>query len=135
MQFLVETDVLCDCLCATEPGSLLRSALSRGVCYTTMLNALELFREAKTPNEKEAVTNLLMVVRVLGYSARYAETFASFASELEEKLSDRLSEREVMIVGMARASKLILLTEMNFTRYSSLPGVAVIRSLEEVPIG
>ena len=54
MQFLVETDVLTEYLVAPSgEATTLRTALASGVCYTTMINALELFRAATTKKERE----------------------------------------------------------------------------------
>src|SRR5579872_5124709 len=56
MQFLIETDVLREYLVSAQPGeSILRTALATEVCYTTMVNALELFRASRTNEEHDAV--------------------------------------------------------------------------------
>jgi len=135
MQFLVETDVLTEYLVAPAgEATTLRKALAQGVCYTTMINALELFRAAATKEESDAVMQILLVVRVLGFNSRYAETFAGIAREIEAETAQHLSEREVMIVGMARVSKLSILTEDFFDRYSGFKSPPVQRSIQEVPI-
>jgi len=134
MQFLIETDVLKEYLISSKSGeSLLRKALASGVCYTTMVNALELFRAAGTKAENEAVMQVLMVVRVLGFNSRYAESFAKLARDIETKTRVVLSEREAMIVGMANTSKLAILTKDFFERYKGTEAVPVLRSIEEVP--
>src|SRR5438094_438331 len=134
MQFLIETDVLRDFLIA-EKGevTLLRKALAIGTCYTTMLNALELFRAARTSEETDAVMQVLMAVRVLGFNSRYAETFAQLSAEIEKQSGVRLSDREAMIAGMAQASKLVILTKEFFHRYKSFRIVPVRQNAEEVP--
>jgi predicted nucleic acid-binding protein len=134
MQFLIETDVLRDFLRAKKgEETLLRKALRSGTCYTTMVNALELFRSARTKKESEAILQMLMAVRVLGFSARYAEGFAAEAHEIEQQTGLHLEDREVMIVGMAKASKLIILTKDFFHRYQSFGSVLIKQNLEEVP--
>jgi hypothetical protein len=122
-QFLIETDLLKEYL--VTRNSLLRAALSEGVCYTTMYNALEIFRLARNEAEREAVKNMLSVVRVLGFNYRYAEQFARTSREVEEVMKTDLTEREALIIGMARVSKLVILTREYYDRYSSLGGVEV----------
>ena len=134
MQFLIETDVLRDFLIAKKGEmTILRKALSSGTCYTTMLSALELFRAAKSKEETDAVMQMLMVVRVLGFNARYGEIFASSAREIEASTGLVLTDREAMIVGMAQASKLTILTKDFFSRYESFRSVPVRQNSEEVP--
>ena len=88
MQFLIETDILNDYLMHRssdgEP-SLLRQALAQATCYTTMINAMELFASATDQKSRDATMNLLMVVRVLGFSARYAEPFAALGKQIEQE--------------------------------------------------
>ncbi|MEP7235018.1 MAG: hypothetical protein ABI778_06960 [Ignavibacteriota bacterium] len=135
MQFLIETDVLKEYLIAPNgEQTLLRKALATGVCYTTMLNALELFRSCKTKAETDAVLQMLMVVRVLGFNARYGQTFAELANEIETGSSITLNHRESMIVGMAKASKLTIVTNEYYQRYITANAAQVVRSVEEVPI-
>ena len=130
MQFLVETDLLREYLVApAAEATTLRKALSVGVCYTTMINALELFRAARTKKEADAVMQLLLVVRVLGFNSRYAETFAAIAREIEEGTASHPSERDMLIVGMARVSKLSILTKVFFDRYNGFNAVPVLKAV------
>lgn len=135
MQFLIESDVLREYLIAVkEESTLLRKALSKGVCYTTMYNALELFRAAGTKEETDAILQMLMVVRVLGFNARYAQSFAEVTSEIEKKSGITPTHREAMMIGMAKISKLSILTKDFFERYNGMEAVPVLCSIEEVPI-
>ncbi len=134
MQFLIETDVLTQYLIA-QPAeeTLLRKALSQGVCYTTMLNGLELFRKAQTKTENDAIMQVLLVVRVLGFNSRYAESFAMVGQEIEQATGLHLSDRELMIVGMAKASKLSIVTKEFYDRYNTFKSIPVQCSIGEVP--
>ena len=134
MQFLIETDVLTEYLVAAKgKETILRKALASGVCYTTMYNALELFRACSTKEESDAVMQMLMVVRVLGFNSRYAQSFADSAREIEKMSGIVLTHREVMILGMAKASKLTIVTKDLYERYKSTQSGPVVRSAEEVP--
>ena len=136
MQFLIETDVLREYLISAKSGeSILRKALAAGVCYTTMVNALELFRAASSSEEHDAVMQTLMVVRVLGFNSRTAENFATISREIETKTGIIISGREAMIVGMAKTSKLTILTIDFFERYKSFGAAPVLQSAQEVPKG
>lgn len=90
-----------------------------------MYNALEIFRLAKSEAEREVVKNMLSVVRVLGFNYRYAEQFASIIIDIEEKSKTDITERETLIIGMAKTSKLVILTREHFDRYTTLLGVDV----------
>ena len=134
MQFLIETDVLSEYLVAVKgEETILRKALGIGVCYTTMYNALELFRAAVTKDENDAVLQMLMVVRVLGFNSRYAQSFADVAKEVEAMTGIKLSHRESMMIGMAKASKLTIITKEYFERYNAAKAVPVAFSAQEVP--
>ncbi|MBS1903699.1 MAG: hypothetical protein JSS75_08360 [Bacteroidetes bacterium] len=129
MQFLIETDILRDYLThRSESPSVLRRALQAGSCYTTMYNALELFAQAASAPERAAIKSMLMAVRVLGFNARTAEPFAELRS-----MHPDISEREMMVLGMARASKLVVLTRTLHDRYAALGAVPVVSMPEEVP--
>ena len=137
MQFLIETDILNDYLTHRssdgEP-SLLRQALAQATCYTTMINAMELFASATDQKSRDATMNLLMVVRVLGFSARYAEPFAALGKQIEQEKKLVLSQRELMILAMAETSKLTIVTRKYFDRYHAASIVSVVRDLAEVPV-
>ena len=135
MQFLIETDVLREYLIAGKgKETLLRKALSKGVCYTTMYNALELFRAAKTKEDSDAILQMLMVVRVLGFNARYAQNFSAATAEIEKQTGLSVTLRESMMIGMAKISKLSIVTIDFFERYNAMKAVPVLCSVEEVPI-
>ena len=132
MQFLIETDILRSFLTHSDASrpSVLRRCLSAGVCYTTMVNAMELFQEATTVGERDAAMHILSAVRVLGFNARYAEPFATLATE-----HPHLSEREVLVAGMASVSKLTIVTERYYESYNRNGKPGAVRAPEEVPEG
>jgi predicted nucleic acid-binding protein len=132
-QLLIETDILAEYLTAAPGASRLRQALRQSVCYTTMLNALELFRASANDKQREAILSMLYVVRVLGFNARYAQPFAELAAEIKTLSHIRISDREAMILGMARASKLTILTETHYERYTQFQLVPVINRIPDNP--
>ncbi len=58
-----------------EPTAL-RVALRTWFCYTTVFNAMELFRDAKSARERRAVEDVLSAVKILGMNGRNAPKFA-----------------------------------------------------------
>jgi len=108
-------------------------ALLEVECYKTMYNALEIFRLANSDPEREVVKNMLSVVRVLGFNYRYAEQFALIIREIKDESKTDISEREALIIGMAKTSKLTILTREYYERYKSLHGVDVAREAVTVP--
>jgi hypothetical protein len=132
-QLLIETDILAEFLVVPFGAtSMLREALQVAVCYTTMLNALELFRAARTESEQASILQMLHVVRVLGFHARYAMAFAELSREIESTCSVRITDRDAMILGMARASKLQILTKVMYDRYRKVRVVTVLNSLTDL---
>jgi hypothetical protein len=137
-QLLIETDILADYLLA-PPGeaTLLRTALRQVRCYTTMLNALELFRAASDAFEREAILAVLTLVRVLGFPARTAETaaLALFEANVLNKSSAsvHIQTRESIVLGLAHASKLGILTRTYNTRYRQLGIVPIYDTLSPEP--
>lgn len=139
-KFLIETDILAEFLIAgpsieggravpPEEPSLLRRALGVSVCYTTMLNVMELFRATASDPERNAIAALLRLVRVLGFHARYARPFAEYARTFDDLATDR----ETMILGMAKISDLTVLTKFHFDRYRHL-GIVNVWNVIPAPV-
>ncbi len=74
IQYLVDTDVLYNHLVHTnkKKRSFLTRLMIKGECFTTVLNASELFFSAKTEEHKLAVKKLLYAIKVLGLNSRYS---------------------------------------------------------------
>lgn len=98
-----------------------------------MYNALEIFRLAQNETERDVVKQLVSVVRVLGFNFRYAEQFAPIVQSIEQQSNTELTQREALIIGVAKTSKLIILTREFYERYTSLHGVEVVENPMAVP--
>lgn len=72
---------------------------AQGLCFTTVLNATELFLCASNDGEKEAVFRLLSAIHVLGIHQRYALQ----TSELR-KISQNV--RDLLFLSVAANNKL-----------------------------
>ena len=74
LEFLLDTDILLEHLRRPKDGrpSVLEALAGQGMCFTTVLNATELFLEASNDIEKDAAFSVLSAINVLGIHQRYA---------------------------------------------------------------
>jgi predicted nucleic acid-binding protein len=120
-QFLIETDILAEFLFSDRSApTVLTHTLARGRCYTTFVNAFELFRAAHSERAQAIVYDLLTMVRVLGFNSRLAQPFASAAEQVRSQQHITLSDRDAMVIGMAVTGKLSIVTTAKFQLYTSL---------------
>ena len=126
-QVLIETDVLGEFLVSTasDPEPRLLRALRSATCYTTMLNAYELLHAARSEEERKHIYAALTLVRVLGFNSRNAVPFASLSQQIERERGIRLSMRDAFIIGMAKQSKLSILTQNKHDLFTSAHTVPV----------
>jgi predicted nucleic acid-binding protein len=128
--YLIETDVLAEWLVASpEEPVVLDGALRTGRCYTSMLNATELLAACRSDSERHAVEALFRIVRVLGFPARSATTYAEIARTIEMQSGCAVTTREMMVIGLATESKLTVLTHARYDRYRALNSVQVVSSV------
>ncbi|HZV12420.1 MAG TPA: type II toxin-antitoxin system VapC family toxin [Candidatus Kapabacteria bacterium] len=125
---LIETDVLADFLLSPEP-SLLRKAFATAPCYTTVINAAELFSAVRDEREREAVQALLSGLRVIGLSARYAATIGETVREVRQK-GFEISERDAIVIGTAVAARLPVMTKQWSRKYEQYGCVHVVSAKE-----
>lgn len=125
---LIETDVLVGFL-LSPAQSLLRKALAKAPCYTTVINAAELFSAAANEQERDAVQSLLSGLRVIGLSARYATTIGETARDIRQK-GFEISERDAIVIGTAIAARLPVVTERWNEKYKEYECVRVVEKKE-----
>lgn len=79
--YLLETDFIISYLnyCGEKLKSDLIKFLTEGKCFTTVLNASELYFFAKDKQQLEAVNKFLYSISVLGIHSRYALRVNEFA--------------------------------------------------------
>ncbi|HMN18300.1 MAG TPA: PIN domain-containing protein [Ignavibacteriaceae bacterium] len=71
-KFLIETDVLADHLITdSKTESYLIKLMKTGICFTSVLNASELYLLANSNLELQRVNDVLYSIKVLGIHARY----------------------------------------------------------------
>jgi predicted nucleic acid-binding protein len=101
---LVDTDILVDHLiCDKDSESLLEKLMMTYICFTTVINASELYFAVRNEKEKTAVDKLLRSLKVLGMNARYSMLIPDFKETTE-------SLRDALICALSKNNKLALVT-------------------------
>ncbi|MBN1301318.1 MAG: PIN domain-containing protein [Melioribacteraceae bacterium] len=103
-EFLVDTDVLAEHLTG-NPGSktALEKAMLNGTCFTTVLNASELFLACNNDAQISNVDKLLRTLNILGLHARYSLLTKEYAGK-----SDNV--RDALFCAAAKINRLPVLT-------------------------
>ncbi len=104
-KLVIHTDVLRDHLYGRRSPSLMRIAQSKFFCYTTVFQAIELFAEATTATERNAMENAMASLKLLGMNAKNAWDYGRLL-----KANPRRRELHVMAAGLCIESRLPLLT-------------------------
>lgn len=134
---LVETDILVEYL--TSPAaasSLFRRLLCSVVCYSTFVQAAEIYSAAVTPEERRTVDRALFGLKVLGANSRYAKTIGDLLSSLGSQSIESGSFepgnrlRIATVAAMAIESDLPVVTEVWAATYRSIPRVRVLTPQE-----
>jgi len=105
-KIVVHTDVILDHLRSRRGPSVLREAMGKFFCYTTVFNAIELFSMTRTEAELNAVEGALAAMKVLGLNARSAKRYGELLAH--GKNPDRWS---ALVAGLCLESRLPLLTD------------------------
>jgi hypothetical protein len=95
--------------------------MTKGVCFTSAINASELYYSASTSAERDSVDKVLYALKVLGINSRYSLEVARFSDQVD-------SVRDALFCAVAFKNKLPILTE-NICRYSQT-GLEIITSQE-----
>lgn len=104
-EFLVETDLLVEHL-TFKKGSLksgLETAMETGICFTTVINASELFFAAENDVEKKSINKILTALKVLGIHSRYSLAVIEFAGKVS-------NVRDAIFCTTAKINKIPILT-------------------------
>lgn len=122
-QFLVETDLLLEHLTNQnfELPSSLEKAMARGVCFTTVINASELFFAAMDDMQRESVKSLLSALKVLGLNSRYSLKISNFFNKVA-------TTRDALLCTVAEFNRLPILT--NHAERYIRSGIKIINPLE-----
>lgn len=121
-EFLVETDLLLEYLTQNSSGvTSLEKAMTQGICFTTVINASELFFAASTDLERKSVQDLLASFKILGLNSRYSLKISKFFNKVA-------TTRDAIMCVVAEINKLPILTS-RIDRYKQ-SGIKIIDPLE-----
>ena len=123
IEFLIENDILIDHLTQKDLSatSTLEIAMTSGICFTTVVNASELYFHSSTQKEKESVDTVLYALKVLGIHQRYSLNISKFFNKVA-------TTRDAIICSVALNNKLPILTDET-ERYKR-SGIKIITSKE-----
>ena len=113
-KYLIETDILVEHLTKskTKKNSFLIDIMQKGICFTSVLNASEMYFAANSDFEKEKLDNLFYALNVLGIHSRY--------SLLVPKVSEHFENiRDTLFYILAEQNKLTIVTQFP-DKYSDL---------------
>lgn len=123
-QILVDTDILIDHLITNDHESTLMKLMKKYDCFTSVINAIEVYGFAGTENKKFA-DMLLFGFKVLGIHSRYAEKVAEMI-EFQKKLNKNWNLRDALVVMMSIQNKLVLAT-FNSEKYLNYNNVKLLK--------
>ncbi len=123
LEFFIETDILVEHLTHSDKStkSYLEKAMSKGDCFTSVVNASELYFAVKSEDEKTIIDKLLFAVKVLGLSSRYALMTSKWHGKLE-------TVRDAMVASLVEINKLSVVTFAK-EKYEKI-GIKIISPLE-----
>lgn len=111
-KYLLDTDVLADHLINdSNSESYLIKLMSKGICFTSVFNAAELYLLAESEMELQCVNDVLYGIKVLGIHSRYSLSV--------HKYKDKINNlRDSLFFVLAEINKLKIVT-FNPERYNS----------------
>jgi hypothetical protein len=120
---LIEVDLIAEYLTA-EAGvtPLLRRLLELVPCYTTFIQAAEIYSTVTSDEERRIVDRALFGMKILGASSRYAKTIGNVLTSVAT--GDRY--RSSIVGAMALESRLPVVTQLFIDSLSQIPGLRVI---------
>ena len=113
IEYLIDTDILYDHLIKDpESGeSHLVILMKQGMCFTTVLNAAELFLMCKDAKGEHLVKTVLSALHILGIHARYSLNVNLVSPEVT-------GLRDILFTATAEINKLNIVT-LNVNKYKS----------------
>lgn len=119
----VHTDVVIDYLIHHgKKTPILRIAMMKFFCYTTVFNAIELFSLATTEREQSAVASAMGAMKILGLNAKNSVRYGSWYAEYSSR-----APLSVLMAGICMESKLPILA-MNEKSFNGITGLRVIQA-------
>jgi len=89
-----------------QQPSLFRILMTKFFCYTTVLDAIELFSLAHTAKERRCIEDALGAIKILGLNARLAKKHGAWFAQAQS-----VSVFNRLIAGICIESKIPLITD------------------------
>lgn len=123
MEYLIDTDIIIEHLIHSDvqTKSVLEKLMTQGVCFTTVINASELYFAASSEEEKKMIYAVLKSLKVLGINSRYSLNISEFFNKVA-------TTRDALLCTTAKINKLPLVTN-NIDRYKE-SGITIINPKE-----
>lgn len=119
-KLVVHTDVFLEHLCGDNHPSMLRLALNRFFCYTTVFQAIELFSLSRSEKEQRAVQDSMAAMKIMGLNPKQAQRYGQMLSSAK-----RLATMHVLTAGLCLESKLPILTDRK-RDFAGIKGLKII---------
>ena len=104
-RIIVDSDIIRDHVFGSRRPSVLRTALNRCFCYTTVFSVIELFARAGSSGEERAIEDALAGTKLLGLNARSAKHHAGLW-----RAYPRTDRWALLVAGLCLEAGLPLLT-------------------------
>jgi len=121
LKIAIHTDVLLEYLVHRDRSeSVLRLAMQKFFCYTTVFNAIDVFSVARTEKEHTAVEQELSAMKILGLNAKSAKRYGKWVAD-----GLPLPKTDIFVAAICMDSRLPLLTRQP-KRFSSVQQLMVV---------
>lgn len=100
-EILIDTDVMVDFISTGNNDNLL-NLLSNYSCFTSVINASELFKAVNDEQEKKIIINFLKAFKVLGINSRLSIELSLFNKDI--------SLRDAIIIAISEKYSLAIVT-------------------------
>lgn len=123
IEYLIDTDIFVDHLIQKDNSALsdLEIAMTTGMCFTSVIQASELYFYVSDPVEKKGVDSVMRAMKVLGIHPRYSLNISDFFNKVA-------TTRDAIVCSVAKNNKLPIFTN-DCIRYKE-SGIKIITSLE-----
>jgi predicted nucleic acid-binding protein len=105
-KIVIHTDVFLEHLRGNRRPSVLREAMGKLFCYTTVFQAIELFSLAESEKECRAIEDSMAAMKIMGLNPKQAQKYGALLTS-----SKGLDTLNVLIAGLCLESKLPILTD------------------------
>jgi predicted nucleic acid-binding protein len=120
-KIVIHADVLLDHITPHDRAmpSVLRLAMGKFFCYTTVFQAIELFAGARNADEVQLLDDVMSAMKILGLNPKNAKSYGALMASHR-----KVQSLEVLTAGLCMESRLPILSARKTLR--RIPGVVVV---------